>query len=98
MLTFACCFLPQQVSLDQQRNVYRPMAQKGSVMFFLIRDLIPINHMYQFSLAMFLNLFRGALHRETPPGDVASRIAILTDTLLELVMNSVSRSLFNGDR
>jgi hypothetical protein len=30
-------------------------------MYFLIKDLSTINHMYQFSLASFLVLFKGAL-------------------------------------
>mmetsp|Transcript_33539 Transcript_33539/g.74227 ORF Transcript_33539/g.74227 Transcript_33539/m.74227 type:complete len:2007 (+) Transcript_33539:3-6023(+) len=87
-----------QESLDQQRDVYRPIAQRGSVMYFLIKDLATVNHMYQFSLGVFLTLFRKALAHDTPPGNVTSRIAVLCDTLLELVFMYVSRSLFNADR
>lgn len=55
--------------------------------------------MYTFSLNVFLGLFRKALNRDTPPGgDVTARIALLADTLLELVFSYVSRSLFNSDR
>lgn len=47
-----------QASLDTQREVYRPIAQRGSALYFLIKDLATVNHMYQFSLSVFLTLFR----------------------------------------
>ncbi|KAG2486208.1 hypothetical protein HYH03_015170 [Edaphochlamys debaryana] len=88
-----------QASLDQQREVYRPIAQRGSIMYFLLGDLQALNQMYTFSLTVFLNLFKKALNRDTPPGgDVTARIALLAESLLELVFAYVSRSLFNGDR
>ena len=36
-----------QITLDQQRNAYSPIAQRGSTMYFLVRELSAINHMYQ---------------------------------------------------
>nr|BBC28429.1 cytoplasmic dynein 1b heavy chain [Yamagishiella unicocca] len=88
-----------QGSLDQQREVYRPIAARGSVMYFLLSDLQALNQMYTFSLNVFLGLFRKALLRDTPPGgDVTARIALLAESLLELVFAYVSRSLFNADR
>jgi dynein heavy chain 2 len=47
-----------QQSLDKQREGYRPIAARGSAMYFLIKDLATINHMYQFSLGSFLTLFK----------------------------------------
>nr|ADI46936.1 DHC1bm [Volvox carteri f. nagariensis] len=88
-----------QASLDQQREVYRPIAARGSVMYFLLADLQALNRMYTFSLSVFLDLFRKALQRDKPPaGDVTARIALLAESLLELVFAYVSRSLFNADR
>ena len=54
-----------QLSLDQQRNVYKTFANIGSNLFMVIGDLIKINNMYQFSLASFIKLFKRAL--ETKP-------------------------------
>ncbi|KAG2426397.1 hypothetical protein HYH02_014824 [Chlamydomonas schloesseri] len=88
-----------QASLDQQREVYRPIAARGSIMYFLLADLQALNQMYTFSLSVFLGLFKKALQRDTPPGgDVTARIALLAESLLELVFAYVSRSLFNADR
>ncbi|KAJ9505746.1 hypothetical protein QJQ45_029247, partial [Haematococcus lacustris] len=88
-----------QASLDSQREVYRPVAQRGSSMYFLMRDLSALNHMYQFSLGVFLALFRRALDQDAGSGgNVTARIAVLSDALIELVFGYVSRSLFNADR
>eukprot|EP00955_Chlamydomonas_euryale_P062254 358327-Chlamydomonas_euryale.AAC.1 len=87
-----------QASLDQQREAYRPIAERGSTMYFLIKDLSTLNSMYQFSLAAFLYLFKAALSADSPPGDVAARIAVLRDSLVDLTVNYVSRALFNADR
>jgi hypothetical protein len=64
--------------------VYAPVAQRGSDIFFLMRDLRRLNHMYQFSLATFLRLFRKALATDTPAGDTGARISLLTTTLLQV--------------
>lgn len=53
-------------------------------MFFLMRDLRRLNHMYQFSLATFLRLFRKALATDTPAGDTGARISLLVSTLLQV--------------
>ena len=45
----------------QERDVYLPVAQSGSVLFFLISDLCKLNSMYQFGLPLFLRLFQQAL-------------------------------------
>ena len=46
-----------QVTLSEQREVYRSLAAKGASMFFVMCDLQTMNNMYQFSLAVFLSLF-----------------------------------------
>ena len=47
--------------LDLQRESYKPFAQHGSDLFFLIKQLTSVNHMYSFSLASFVHLFKGTL-------------------------------------
>lgn len=47
-----------QATLDEQREVYRPLAARGSALFFLMQDLQGLNHMYRFSLSVFLGLVK----------------------------------------
>ncbi|KAL8191061.1 UNVERIFIED_CONTAM: Cytoplasmic dynein 2 heavy chain 1, partial [Gekko kuhli] len=53
-----------QISLDQERDAYLPLAESASKMYFIISDLSKINNMYRFSLASFLRLFQRALQSE----------------------------------
>lgn len=53
--------IPPFLLVLQEREVYLPVAQCGSVAFFLISDLCKLNSMYQFGLPSFLRLFRQAL-------------------------------------
>ena len=38
--------------------MYRPLAVRGSALFFLMQDLQGLNHMYRFSLSVFLSLVK----------------------------------------
>jgi len=88
-----------QESLDSQRNVFRPIAEVGSRLFFTLLDLLRINPMYKYSLPMFLELFDKALNApqlgHAPPDE---RVRSLGPLLQQLVFGSVSRSLFKLDR
>lgn len=55
-------------SLPLTGQVYRPVAQRGSAMYFLIRDLAALNNMYQTSLSAFLAIFRKSLGTQVCPG------------------------------
>ena len=88
-----------QASLDVQRNVYHPLAETGSRLFFVIRDLAKINNMYAFSLAGFLALFDRALAVPSDgSSDTSLRAALLGNALQSLAYASVCRSLFKADR
>ena len=87
-----------QESLDEQRNAYRPIAEQGSKMFFLTRDLRALSNMYQFSLNSFVALFKSALSGSAPSSNLRERIEVLSHALLQLVFCHVSRSIFNVDR
>lgn len=66
--------------------MYRPIAARGAAIYFVLRQLLSLNHMYQFSLGVFLSLFKRALAADAPNGgDITARIATLSDALLELV-------------
>lgn len=52
-----------QSTLDAQREVYRPIARAGSIIFFLIDSMQAVNHMYRFSLPSFLTLFNHNLEQ-----------------------------------
>jgi dynein heavy chain 2 len=79
--------------------VYRPIANSGSAIFFLIDSLRAVNHMYRFSLPAFLHLFTQNLRRPRE-GQLKTDalIQLLTRDLTTAVFGYVSRSLFKADR
>ena len=42
-----------EIEIAASREAYRPIAARGSLIFFLIEQLHMIDHMYQFSLDTF---------------------------------------------
>jgi dynein heavy chain len=42
--------------IDTSREVYRPVAARGSLMYFLVDKLNQLEHMYQYSMANFVDI------------------------------------------
>ncbi|PRP81711.1 hypothetical protein PROFUN_10811 [Planoprotostelium fungivorum] len=89
-----------QIFLDKEREVYRKIAVMGSGLFFVISDLSKINHMYQYSLPVFLKLFQKAFTRENGDNNtnVEQRLNQICDKLQKSIFQYVSRSIFKEDR
>lgn len=46
-----------QVEIEEARSKYQRVAERGSILYFVIADLSGIDPMYQYSLSYFLKLF-----------------------------------------
>ncbi|KAF6780509.1 hypothetical protein AHF37_00019 [Paragonimus kellicotti] len=88
-----------QLELDKERDVFHPLAEAGSRVYFALTDLVKINWMYQFSLNSFLRLFQKAL--EAPRDSTLNtpdRMIFLQKRLEALTYAHVSQALFKADR
>ncbi|OAJ44270.1 hypothetical protein BDEG_27524 [Batrachochytrium dendrobatidis JEL423] len=84
--------------INLAREKYRPVAIRGSVLYFVIADLAEIDPMYQFSLKYFANLFNNCIVESEKFDDLNRRIEILcTNTTFEAFSN-VSRGLFGAHK
>ncbi|XP_023209639.1 cytoplasmic dynein 2 heavy chain 1-like, partial [Centruroides sculpturatus] len=87
-----------QLSLEEERKVYLPLAQFGSNLYFVITELIKLNNMYDFSLSTFFKLFNQALATDKISNSPEDRMKGLIQSLQHLVYEYVCRSLFKTDR
>lgn len=84
--------------LDEKRDTYRPFAREGAKLFFLVKQLSAVNHMYRFSLAAFLALFRATLGTKMESASTKDRILRLIPILELKVLMFVGRALFKEHR
>lgn len=84
--------------LDEKRDSYRPFAHEGAKLFFLVKQLSAVNHMYRFSLASFLALFKATLATKMESASTKDRILRLVPILEFKVLMFVGRALFKEHR
>lgn len=80
--------------IDISRNMYRPVAFRGAILYFCIVDLGSIDPMYQYSLQWFRNLFVQAIRLAEKAETIDIRILNLNDFFTYYVYVNVCRSLF----
>ncbi|KAH0628434.1 hypothetical protein JD844_009589 [Phrynosoma platyrhinos] len=80
--------------INVAREKYRPVATRGSVMYFVIASLSEIDPMYQFSLKYFKQLFNATIETSEKNDVLELRLAILLSQTLYATYTNVSRGLF----
>jgi dynein heavy chain len=60
--------------INENRENYRGVARRGSVLYFVIADLALIDPMYQYSLEFFSRLFNRRLEKSQKSTELEERL------------------------
>ena len=82
-----------EAKINTAREEYRPVATRGSILYFLIVELSKVNDMYQTSLRQFLVLFDGSISKSKPTHIIEKRINNVLEYLTKLVWRYTLRGL-----
>jgi dynein heavy chain, axonemal len=80
--------------ISEQREQYRPVATRGSVLYFSIVDVSNINEMYQTSLDQFVQLFLQSMTISDKATLQTKRVKNIIDTLTYIVYRYINKGLY----
>jgi len=81
-------------SISVIREKYRPIAIRGSVLFFVVASLQEIDPMYMFSLQYFNSIFNKTISSAPQSDILVKRLNILLDHTTFAIYKNVARGLF----
>ena len=87
-----------KVSINEKREQYRPVATRGSVLYFSIVEMSLVNVMYQTSLAQFVELFMKSMDVAEKASLASKRTANIIDAMTYVVYRYINRGLYEKDK
>ncbi|XP_011639724.2 dynein heavy chain 10, axonemal [Pogonomyrmex barbatus] len=80
--------------INKLRENYRPVAQRGAILFSVLIDMATVNAMYQYSLISYVEVFIHSLKRSLPDPVLAKRLENIIPMLTKNVYNYVCTGIF----
>lgn len=83
------------INIDNSRDNYRPIAERGSILYHIIAGLVNIDPMYQHSLEHFVHFFiKGIQEYKEYKNDVTTRVEELKSRLTILIFYEICQGMF----
>jgi len=84
--------------INEKRETYRPVAIRGSVLYFSMLEIAQVNWMYNSSLKQFLTLYNYSIDTATKATLPQKRVENISKDLTYNVYRYVDRGLFERDK
>merc|ERR1711871_545204 len=85
-------------NIAEKREQFRPVATRGSVLYFAVVEMSGVNVMYQTSLSQFLGLFMDSMDKAEKATLASKRVNNIIYTLTYLVYRYINRGLYEADK
>ena len=85
-------------NINEKREQFRPVATRGSVLYFSIVEMSNVNVMYQTSLSQFIELFMKSMEVAEKAAVAAKRVQKIIESMTYLVYRYVNKGLYEKDK
>ena len=87
-----------RISINEKREQFRPVATRGSVLYFCIVDMSVVNVMYQTSLDQFQILFDLSMDNAEKASLASKRVGHILEEMTYSIWRYIDRGLYSRDK